>query len=980
MINLTPLLEVCPLRPISQAGDQYAADLIRGLEEELSTAETASNFLETTHLTKASADFLRMAMDRVALGRESTSPSVYQLYSRYGGGKTHSLLLLAAVAMHPELPYWQQIDGLSPAAADVIAFDGEKHNVVNGTVMDHQGNRAKSMAGFMLHHLGGPTALHEFAAGDETFADPGSEEFRKLIGEKPVVIVIDELVRYINRVNQRAAADPRVSVEGVLTTLGALANAVSNSPRATLVVTSPEDAHELLVEGNPANAGDAHSADALVLHNMLERINSQLSRVMYPTAPAEEADLPAILCKRLFYSVDETARAAAAEAYAVVCARNGRDNGGTNYQTFYNDYPFHPSLLKIITGRLAANRNFQRVRGTLRLMGNTLLEMQRTGDKSTLVHPYHVTPHAVRIRDEVVNRPGFSELDPAIDTDIVGQSSTTAKISNDLAEHAAVTMLLGTIAPDNSNGLYADEIADAILSPEHGDFGVIANAVNQFLSRAIYVDDSPDTQRKRFSKDANVMKELIEAKNAVLSDTEKMSELLRHAIRSVYDNGGNRQGDHFEVQLFPFRQSNLPDNPDHATLGIVNPDYWNWIDAENLANGMSKDDLLNLHRHSSQNDGKAMRKYPNNALLLVAHDGNLSRIREDIATLEAAERLLKDRSRALPQHRRDTLESIRAEAEKNATTGIQNKFTHLFSAGNSQQHQWPGPNSHLEVRSLESLTDAVGKGQDVILQTLGDRVLHGGEAGLNKTVWARISIIANEQGSTLGELRDYLARTPDMRIVINEATWRAVVANAIKSDALHMKTASGEDNPTGYDPSWQVWAKGFEPGTSVAAEPDTVPIPEEKKEPGIPPPTPPRQQLEFRTGQQPGRAAYAAVKQFMADNGHAWPALQSCRVQGTTPALADQIASIAQGEDEGVAITMRSGNQRMQVIITGAPPSEFKDYVVSAKRMMTKAGVDAADVTVQLESTAAQRVLDKLNNRDEANITVSFHQTERSPQ
>ena len=41
--------------------------------------------------------------------------------------------------------------------------------------------------------------------------------------------------------------------------------------------------------------------------------------------------------------------------------------------------------------------------------------------------------------------------------------------------------------------------------------------------------------------------------------------------------------------------------------------------------------------------------------------------------------------------------------------------------------------------------------------------------------------------------------------------------------------------------------------------------------------------------------------------------------------------------------------------------------------MMNKAGVSTADVSVRLEPDAAQRVLEKLNNRDEANISVSFH-------
>ncbi len=194
MSNLTPLFTACPPRPIQQAGEQYAADVIRGLNEELASEAAAADFLEATHLTKATADFLRMAMDRIALGRSSTSPSVYQLYSRYGGGKTHSLLLLAAAARYPRLRYWQETAQCNPATAKVIAFDGEKHNV-DGAELDEQGNRARSLAGYLLYQLGGPTALREFAEGDEILADPGSDAFRRLMGDEPVIFVIDEAHR-----------------------------------------------------------------------------------------------------------------------------------------------------------------------------------------------------------------------------------------------------------------------------------------------------------------------------------------------------------------------------------------------------------------------------------------------------------------------------------------------------------------------------------------------------------------------------------------------------------------------------------------------------------------------------------------------------------------------------------------------------------------------------------------------------------------
>ena len=855
MSNLTPLLTACPPRPIQQAGEQYAADLIRGLDEKLASPAKAKDFLSATHLTRSTAEFLRMATDRIFQGRDSTSPSVYQLYSRYGGGKTHGLLLLAAAARYPDLPYWQDEAQCRPARAKIVAFDGEKHNVVNGAELDDAGSRAQSLAGYMLYRLGGPDALHQFGEGDAMLSDPGSDTFRRLIGDqpKPVIIIIDELVHYISRVqqyinglNQRPAAGAeRISSDGILTTLSALASAVANSPQAILVITTPEDATELLQpdDGQAAGSGDAFRTDSLALTEMLNRIGSQLGRVMHPVVPSGEADLPAILRKRLFYGVDEAARQATAKTYAAIAARNGRGSGSLDYQGFYEAYPFHPALMNIITGRLAANRNFQRVRGTLRLLGSTLLDIKNGGSAAALVHPYHVTPRTDPIRNEIINRPGFSELDSAIETDIIGRDSTAAKTGSDLAEPAGITMLLGTIAPDASNGLYADQIADALLAPEHDDYGVIASAIEQFLSRAIYVDDSPDTQRKRFSKDANVMKELLEAKDTILADTTTMSQLLRQSIASAYSGGigagSRRGGDQMELALFPSRQSNVPDNPDRAVLGIVNPDHWNWMDAGNPVHGMSNQDLLDLHRHASGSDGAAPRQYPNNALLLTAHDANLSRIREDIATMEAAERLLKDRSRTLPQHRRETLETIRAAAEKNATTGVQNKFTHLFSAGNGDQHQWPEPHSHLEHRALESITDAAGKGQESILNALGDRLLRGSGAGLSRNAWSRVGIITLPQGSTLGELREYFARTPDARIIINDATWRAVIANGVAGDALYIMTPSGEINPTGYDPKWLVWAKGYEPAPEPEPDLNLAPVQPAPSEPEPAPAKPP---------------------------------------------------------------------------------------------------------------------------------------------
>ena len=248
MTTLTPFLTACPPRPISQAADQYAAELISGIEKELSTPEKATEFLQTTHLTSTTRDLLRMVMDRMENGEYSTSPSIFQLYSRYGGGKTHGMLVVAAAALHPNLNYWQETAQTKASSSRVVAFNGENSNPTTGMNLDDQRHRAKSLAGYLLFHLGGAEALHQFREGDERLTDPGADEFRRLIGHQPTVIMIDELVHYINRVRQRIDSGDKISLEGALSTVSALAAAVSSCPNAVLIITSPEDAHELLSE------------------------------------------------------------------------------------------------------------------------------------------------------------------------------------------------------------------------------------------------------------------------------------------------------------------------------------------------------------------------------------------------------------------------------------------------------------------------------------------------------------------------------------------------------------------------------------------------------------------------------------------------------------------------------------------------------------------------------------------------------------
>ena len=141
------------------------------------------------------------------------------------------------------LNYWEETAQTKATGAKVVAFNGEDSSPTTGKSLDDQGNRAKSLAGHLLFHLGGAESLQQFREGDERLTDPGADEFRRLIGNQPTVIMIDELVHYINKVRQRIDSGDQISLEGALSTVSALASAVSSCPNAVLIITSPEDAH-----------------------------------------------------------------------------------------------------------------------------------------------------------------------------------------------------------------------------------------------------------------------------------------------------------------------------------------------------------------------------------------------------------------------------------------------------------------------------------------------------------------------------------------------------------------------------------------------------------------------------------------------------------------------------------------------------------------------------------------------------------------
>ena len=455
-MTLTPVFQACRPTPSQLTSSGYAADLHEALRNEIASPESALEFFQGTYSTTAMSTACRMIFDRLHNGDASEQPSIYRFNSRYGGGKTHTLIALAAASLHPDVvrqePHYTPVPSqLATDSVRLVPFTGESVDPLSGTELSTNGFRAKSLTGYVAYHLGGPQAAEQFQEHDNRLTDPGAENFRRLIGDTPTLILVDEMVRWISRVLQHQ----ELNVDGIKTTIAALAEAVDRSPRAVLVVTSPEPGH------------DAFQNATAILTEIMGDLDSILSRSAHDMVPSDETDIAAILRQRLFQSWNEQARLDTTKAYSELWRRHWPADADRAQQEFYDCYPFHPSVLRIARERLANNPDFQRVRGTLRLLTATIQHNQDTA--AALIHPWHITPENGRIRDELVNRIHHEAFDPGITADVTDPASTVKQLADPLAEKAAKVILLGSLAPSANAGLSVTEVVEAVMTPEEDD-------------------------------------------------------------------------------------------------------------------------------------------------------------------------------------------------------------------------------------------------------------------------------------------------------------------------------------------------------------------------------------------------------------------------------------------------------------------------------------------------------------------------------
>ena len=445
-------------------------------------------FFAQTYPTEGIKTLLKSVCSRLAGSGESVSP-IFRLDTNYGGGKTHALIALAHAAkglqgvMNAEefLPP----EHIPHGHVRLAAFDGENADPNNGRPLE-DGIRAYTPWGEIAYFLAGAKGYELVRRSDESHGAPGAETIQQLFGDEPTLILIDELSVYLRKLAQGSTRDAGGQLTAFLT---ALFKAVESTPQAAVVYT--------LAVGKQRVATDAYREENQYIADAMAEAEAVSARKATLLDPTEEDETVRVLVRRLFERVDEDKAAEVVACYRDLWTQNREwlpedSLGEQRVNAFASGYPFHPELIETLRNKTATLNNFQRVRGMLRILGQSIrrLWQQRPKDAHAL-HLHHIDPGFDPIRKEITTRLGLGQFLPALRSDVAAIEGEQPALAQQLdtkhyvgltayGSHVGRAIFLHSLAfNEQLKGASKEGIRYAILSPA-SEVSFIDDAVTRF--------------------------------------------------------------------------------------------------------------------------------------------------------------------------------------------------------------------------------------------------------------------------------------------------------------------------------------------------------------------------------------------------------------------------------------------------------------------------------------------------------------------
>ncbi|WP_230534162.1 ATP-binding protein [Microvirga roseola] len=766
-MSIPTIFDLCVPRADVLAGTASDADFAADLSHVIRGGGPVEysdpvRFFRNTYPTRGLKSLLANVCARLS-GAGGAVSAIFRLDTSFGGGKTHGLIALvhAARGMQGINDYGEFISPelLPREEVKVAAFDGENADPANGRRMG-DGVLAYTPWGEIAYALAGREGYERIRKSDEEGVAPGAETLAELFGDRPALILLDELSIYLRKIQGRSGARDQLTAF-----LTSLFKAVESSPRAALVYT--------LAVGKDGRTSDAYGNENQFIADKMAEAESVSARKATLLNPTEDDETVQVILRRLFERIDAQGASQAVESYRALwhdhkASLSPEAAKAQTVADFMASYPLHPDVLETFTAKTATLANFQRVRGMLRLLGRTVgrLWATRPGD-ATAIHLHHIDPGYEPIRQEIVTRLGQAMYVSAIRNDIAGEGDKKAlaqEIDEDqfrglppYTTYVARTAFMHTLAfNDQLKGVTPEHLRYALLGPQI-DISFIEAARQKFIGQSAYLDDRPGAPL-RFLAEANLTQVIRRQEQHV--DPGELRAQLNDRIKNIFT------GQTMEIVPFPGGPWDVPDEVGSGRphLVLLSQDACSvGIGADNVP------DLVERIFERKGSEGGSLRALRNNLVFVVADEGRIDDMRQKMARRLALRELKSpERLSELAEHQQAKVRELEAISETEVAIAIQQCFRHLFYPSRTRTSGATVDLAHSAL-DIHSASEKPGSGQQQVVRALREfRKLRAPEDEPDSPAWIRDRTPLKRGQITTAALREEFRRDPALSILVGD--------------------------------------------------------------------------------------------------------------------------------------------------------------------------------------------------------------------
>ena len=771
-----------------------------------------SVFFDNTFPTAGLKTLLKDALGRLT-GDAAGKNAIIRLETAFGGGKTHNLIALYHVINgNVDVKFIQSLVGNgeripNPGEIDIAGVVGSDLDPTAGINHSEDNLKTLTLWGELAYQLGGKDGYEIIQESDvETKAAPGTGLFETLIGEKPTLIMIDEIARHLRTAIAVPTGTKQSNLaEQTVAFLMSLLEFAASKERCLVVLT--------LADETSAFADQT----AMVRQAIIEakNVTSRQERVLTPT---DEDEISSIVTHRLFKSIDREGAKSVFEAYIQYYNQLLEKNTElpqrctrAEYSKELRDaYPFHPELLSTLNRKTGTIPNFNHTRGALRLLAWTVRSLwDNEQSKPWFIHLHHIDLGEEQIVEDLtskLDRPKFRQV---VQADIVsvmkGIPAHAQTVDEPLiasgkppyAQRLATTVFIHSLTQGIASGVDPANLLLSVLEPDKSGGGDEPAVVKRQLEKlygapAFFLEY--DGHVHRFKTEPSLEKVIIDEASHVPITRAKSETETR--IKKIWKRG------YLKPVPFPTEPLDVDDDADLPKLAIMH------FDAVKVT--ATTDEPPELVQRIFQYSGsmEAFRNYQNNVVFLVADadqvDNHLVKVAQRYL---AFERIMKpDRLAEFNDEQKKELKKLKDAAELDVRIAITKTYRHLYYPS------LDAPKSHNYLRRetlpAQDQGDVDQDQSNVILRVLRslEKVITADDK-LQSAAWLKSKAWdLNQVSMSTEDLRKSFARKIGLKMLLDVGQLRKTIENGVKTSVWIYYDSRTE---FGYDkdvppPAWEI--------------------------------------------------------------------------------------------------------------------------------------------------------------------------------